>query len=84
MIMMQVRCQRCGWMVTLGRETIAMALADAQKNHEQYHMVDCPRCRRAIKVQVAQMRRHLPADYPLPEPPTPVAPAKSESEDQKK
>ncbi len=78
--MMQVRCQRCGWMVTLGRETIALALADAQKNREQYHMVDCPRCRRAIKVQVAEMRRHLPADYVLPESPAP----KSEPEDQKK
>jgi hypothetical protein len=30
-------------------------------------MVDCPRCRRAIKVQVTELRRRLPKDYPLPE-----------------
>jgi len=82
--MMQVRCQRCGWMTTLGREAIALALAEAQQSHEQYHMVNCSRCRRAIKVQVAEMRRHLPADYPLPEAPAPTTPAKSEPEDQKK
>ena len=39
---------------------------------------------RAIKVQVSEMRRHLPADYPLPEVPAPTTPAKSEPEDQKK
>ena len=29
--MMQIRCQRCGWMITLGRESIAMALAEANR-----------------------------------------------------
>jgi len=77
--MMQVRCQRCGWMTTLGREAIALALAEAQQAHEQYHMVDCPHCRRAIKVQVSELRRKLPADYPLPQvpPPAPSPPAES-------
>ena len=65
--MMQIRCQRCGWMITLGRDTIALALAEAQQGEEQYHMVDCPRCRHAIKVQVTELRRRLPKDYPLPE-----------------
>ena len=70
--MMQVRCQRCGWMLTLGREAIALALAEAQQSHEQHHVVDCPHCRHAIKVPVADLRRRLPANYPLPEiaPPT--------------
>ena len=65
--MMQVRCQRCGWMFTLGRDALALALAEAQQSQEQYHMVDCPRCRHAIKVQVTELRRRLPKDYPLPE-----------------
>ena len=77
--MMQVRCQRCGWMLTLGREAIALALAEAQQAHEQYHMVDCLHCRRAIKVQVSELRRKLPADYALPQvpPSAPSAPAES-------
>jgi DNA-directed RNA polymerase subunit RPC12/RpoP len=74
--MMQVRCQRCGWMQTLGRESIALALAEAQRSHEQHHVIDCPRCRHAIKVPVADLRRRLPANYPLPE----IAPPASNSE----
>ena len=77
--MMQVRCQRCSWMTTLGRDAIALALAEAQQAQEQYHMIDCPHCRRAIKVQVSELRRKLPADYPLPQvpPPVPSPPAES-------
>ena len=74
--MMQVRCQRCGWMLTLGREAIALALAEAQQSHEQHHVVDCPHCRHAIKVPVADLRRRLPANYPLPE----IAPPATHSE----
>jgi hypothetical protein len=65
-------------MNTLGRESIAMALAEANQGQEHYHMLDCSRCRRAIKVQVTELRRHLPADYALPDVPPPVAPKKEE------
>jgi len=78
--MMQVRCQRCGWMLTLGRESIALALAEAQQGHEQYHAMDCPHCRHVIKVRIADLRRRLPADYPLPE----VAPPAAEPEPETK
>jgi phage FluMu protein Com len=71
--MMQVRCQRCGWMMTLGRDAIAWALAEAQQHQEAYHALDCPRCRHVIKIQVTELRRRLPADYPLPEIPPPAA-----------
>ncbi len=77
--MMQIRCQRCGWMFTLGRDAIALALAEAQQRHEQYHTLDCPRCRHVVKVQVAELRRRLPANYPLPEAQPPVAEPKSET-----
>ena len=65
--MMQIRCQRCGRMFTLGRDAIALALAEAQQRHEQYHALDCLHCRHVVKVRIAELRRHLPADYPLPE-----------------
>ncbi len=73
--MMQIRCQYCKWMFTLGREALAQALAEAQAQGEHYHMVDCPKCRHAIKLQVKEMRRRLPPDYPLPD----IAPATSET-----
>jgi hypothetical protein len=75
--MMQIRCQRCGWMNTLGRESVALALAEANRSQEHYHMLDCSRCRRAIKVQVADLRRHLPANYVLPDAPS-AAPKQEE------
>jgi len=78
--MMQVRCQRCGWMLTLGREAIAAAVAEAQQSHEQHHVVNCPHCRRAIKVPVAELRRRLPANYPLPEIAQPAANSEAKSE----
>ena len=77
--MMQIRCQRCGWMLTLGREDTALALAQAQQRHEQYHALDCPHCRHVIKVRIADLRRRLPADYPLPEVSPPDAEPKPET-----
>jgi hypothetical protein len=67
-------------MLTLGRESIALALAEAQQGHEQYHAMDCPHCRHVIKVRIADLRRRLPADYPLPE----VAPPAAEPEPETK
>ncbi len=65
--MMQVRCQRCGWMFTLSREGIALALSEAQAKSEEYHALNCPQCRHVIKMQIRDMRRGLPPDYPIPE-----------------
>ena len=65
--MMQIRCQRCGRMFTLGRDAVALALAEAQQSHEQYHALVCPHCRHVVKTRIAELRRHLPADYALPE-----------------
>jgi hypothetical protein len=41
--------------------------------------MDCPRCRHVIKVRIADLRRRLPADYPLPEIPLPAAEPKPEA-----
>jgi hypothetical protein len=60
-------------MLTLGRDAIAYALAEAQQHQETYHALDCPRCRHVIKIQIAELRRRLPTDYPLPEIPPPAA-----------
>jgi hypothetical protein len=80
--MMQIRCQRCGWNFTLGRETIGLAVAEAQANHLEYYQFVCPKCRHEVKVQVDVLQRHLPLDYVLPTPPQkpePVTVIKEES-----
>jgi len=53
--------------LTLGREAVAWALAQAQQSQEKYHSLECRRCRHVIKVQVAELRRLLPKGYPLPQ-----------------
>ena len=57
---MQVRCQRCGYMLTLSREAIATALDEAEQTQAKHYNFDCPKCRRRIKVPVKNMRRLRP------------------------
>lgn len=64
---MQVRCQHCGWMFTLSREAIGLALAEALAKNERHHTINCIQCRHAIKLQVSDLRRQLPPDYELPQ-----------------
>lgn len=64
--MMQVRCQRCGWVFTMSRDSIGLAVAEAEADQAEHYLVDCPKCRHGIKVRVAELRKRLPADYVLP------------------
>lgn len=73
--MMQVRCQRCGWTFTLSRESIGLAVAEAEAAGADYYQEDCPKCRHIVKIQVKELRRRLPPDYvlpPLPPKPEPI------------
>ena len=79
--MMQVRCQRCGWVFTLSREAIGFAVAEAQASEAEYYQEPCPKCRNEIKIRVRELRKRLPADYTLPvlpPKPSPVHVAKGE------
>ena len=53
--MMQIRCQKCGWNFTLGREAIA-AIVDEIKQ-ETHYTIECPKCRHGIKVQTRRIKR---------------------------
>ncbi len=57
---MKVRCQRCGFTFTLSRESVAAALAQVEPTQAKYYNVDCPKCRRQIKVPVKELRRFGP------------------------
>lgn len=54
---MQVRCQRCGYMFTLSRQAVTAALEEAEQTQTKHYNVDCPKCRRQIKVPVKDMQR---------------------------
>jgi hypothetical protein len=57
---MQVRCQRCGYTFTLGREAIVAALGEVKESNTAHYNFDCPKCRRRIKVPVKNLRRSVP------------------------
>jgi predicted nucleic-acid-binding Zn-ribbon protein len=57
---MQVRCQRCGYTFTLGREAIVAALEQVKESKAAHYNFDCPKCRRRIKVPVKNLRRSVP------------------------
>ena len=55
------RCQYCGWAFQMSSEAVASALAAADEANARHHVEHCPRCRKALKIPVDQLRRHVPA-----------------------
>ncbi len=80
--MMQVRCQRCGWVFTMSRDAIGIALAEAEASHAEHYQEHCPKCRNVVKIQVKELRRRLPADYVLPTLPPKPAPIHAKKDEE--
>ncbi|MBI3242724.1 MAG: hypothetical protein HYZ49_10570 [Chloroflexi bacterium] len=41
-------------------ETVEAAVAAAQAAKAIHHVENCPKCRRALKIQVSELKRRLP------------------------
>jgi hypothetical protein len=54
------RCQYCNWAFQLTSEEVAAALATADATQARHYVVHCPRCRKALKIPVDQLRHHAP------------------------
>jgi hypothetical protein len=59
---MQVRCQRCGSMHTMSRAALEAAFAELEQAPAKHYNVECPKCRRQIKVPVKQLQRFRPRE----------------------
>jgi uncharacterized protein with PIN domain len=71
--MFRLRCFKCGWSISLNRAELEAAVAEADAKGENHHVIICPKCRRANKVSVRQMRGKLPRrPQPAPEPTEPA------------
>jgi ribosomal protein S27E len=54
---MQIRCQRCGQMFTLSREATAAAVEELRNTKASHYNVECPKCRRVVKVRASDFPR---------------------------
>jgi hypothetical protein len=64
---MQVNCPLCPATFNLSVDFMAYAVAESEKRNHKYYMVECPRCRKTVKVDVAQMRSAVPEGYSFDE-----------------
>lgn len=58
---MHVRCSYCSHSFNLSRDYIAAALPEALAQKHKTHLMECPNCRKRIKIPLAQMKRFAPA-----------------------
>ena len=63
--MMQVRCQKCGWSFTLGRDAINTIMEEVRESKATHYTLECPKCRHGIKVQTRVVKRYY---HPQEEP----------------
>lgn len=64
---MNVHCQFCRNSFNLSRDHVMAAVKEADEKRQKYHAVECPKCRKTIKVSVRQMRRYVPKTEQLEE-----------------
>jgi outer membrane biosynthesis protein TonB len=62
------RCQYCSWAFQMSPEAVAAALAVADATQARHHVEHCPRCRKALKIPVDQLRHHAPINAPAASP----------------
>jgi phage FluMu protein Com len=54
---MQLRCYQCSWSFGIGRDEIAAALEALQASGGTHYDAHCPRCKRANKVSLEQLKQ---------------------------
>ncbi len=69
--MLKITCFKCHWSWSLNPEAVQAAL-DTLKPGSEHYTIECPRCRRANKVTIQQLKHALPRA-------TPSAPDSSET-----
>ncbi len=62
------RCQYCSWAFQMSPDSVASALAAADATQARHHVEHCPRCRKALKIPVDQLRHHAPLSAPAASP----------------
>jgi len=64
---MNIHCTYCRHSFNLGRDYLVDAVDKAGEKRQKYHTLECPNCRKMIKVSIAQMKRYVPRQSEKPE-----------------
>lgn len=59
---MNVTCTFCRHSFNLSRDYLGTAVAEAREKRQKYHAVECPNCRKTVKVSLRQMQRFVPPE----------------------
>ena len=65
---MQLRCYQCSWSFSIGKDEIAAAVESLTASGGTHYDAPCPRCKRANKVPMEQLKRALPRPRPAEKP----------------
>jgi phage FluMu protein Com len=58
--MMQIRCYKCGWGFSIGKDEIVFALEGLKESEGAHYNVRCQRCRQTNKISIEQLERAAP------------------------
>jgi DNA-directed RNA polymerase subunit RPC12/RpoP len=57
---MHVRCTYCRHSFNLSRDYLVNAVSEATEKRQKYHGIECPNCRKLIKIPLRQMKHFVP------------------------
>ncbi|MCB8945025.1 MAG: hypothetical protein H6658_14840 [Ardenticatenaceae bacterium] len=57
---MNVHCTYCRHSFNLSRDYLTQAVAEAAEKNHKSHSLECPSCRKTVKISVKQMQRFVP------------------------
>lgn len=64
--MYSTRCTNCRQLINLKTDELREAIEQAEANRSKIYTMNCPKCRKQVKLQVSQLKLKLPRPVELP------------------
>jgi hypothetical protein len=61
---MNVTCTFCRHAFNLNQDYMIQAVSEAAEKKHKSHAMECPSCRKTVKISIKQMRRFVPRQQP--------------------
>lgn len=60
--MFSTKCTYCRTLINLKNEELRAAIDQTEAEHQSHYSLHCPKCGRVNKIQVKELKRHLPPE----------------------